>query len=101
MRRQLGLVFHALAKQKKCQIVEGHLMPDHVHMCMAIPPKHSVASVIGLLKGKSAIGYARLCGKERHFSGEHFWDLCWFSVKWRGGAPRKRLYSHFGQLNLD
>src|SRR6266446_5658369 len=53
-------------------IVEGHLMPDHVHMCIAIPPKHPVASVIGFLKGKSAIAIARLGGKERNFSGEHF-----------------------------
>jgi len=50
IRRQLGPVFHALAKQKECQIVEGHLMPDHVHMCIAIPPKHPVASVIGFLR---------------------------------------------------
>jgi putative transposase len=48
-------------------------MPDHVHMCIAIPPKHPVASVIGFLKVKSAIAIARLCGKERKFSGEHFW----------------------------
>ena len=72
-RGQLGAIFHALAKQKECQIVEGHLMPDHVHMCIAIPPKHPVASVIGFLKGKSAIAIARLGGKERNFSGEHFW----------------------------
>ena len=73
IRRQLGPVFHALAKQKECQIVEGHWMPDQVHMCIAIPPKHPVASVIGFLKGKSAIALARLSGKERNFSGEHFW----------------------------
>ena len=54
-RRRLGAIFHSLAKQKECQIIEGHLMPDHVHMCIAIPPKHPVASVIGFLKGKSAI----------------------------------------------
>jgi putative transposase len=71
-RRQLGPIFHALAKQKECQIIEGHLMPDHVHMCIAIPPKHPVASVIGFLKGKSAIAVARLSGKERNFTGEHF-----------------------------
>jgi len=53
--------------------VEGHLMPDPVHMCIAIPPKHPVASVMGFLKGKSAIAIARLRGKERNFSGEHFW----------------------------
>ena len=63
-RRQLGAIFHALARQKECQIIEGHLMPDHVHMCIAIPPKHPVASVIGFLKGKSAIAIARLSGKE-------------------------------------
>ena len=72
-RGQLGAIFHALARQKECQILEGHLMPDHVHMCIAIPPKHPVASVIGFLKGKSAIAIARLSGKERNFSGEHFW----------------------------
>ena len=48
-------------------------MPDHVHMCIAIPPKHPVASVIGFLKGKSAIAMAKLCGKERNFTGEHLW----------------------------
>jgi REP element-mobilizing transposase RayT len=69
----VGQLLHALARQKECQIIEGHLMPDHVHMCIAIPPKHPVASVIGFLKGKSAIAIARLCGKERNFSGEHFW----------------------------
>ena len=72
IRRQLGPVFHALAKQKECQIVEGHLMPDHVHMCIAIPPKHPVASAMGFLKA-STIAIARLSGKERNFSGEHFW----------------------------
>lgn len=63
MRSQLGEIFHALGRQKECQILEGHLMPDHVHMCIAIPPKHPVASVIGFLKGKSAIAIARL-GRE-------------------------------------
>ncbi len=68
-RRQLGEIFPALARQKECQILEGHLMPDYVHMCIAIPPKPPVASVIGFLKGKSAIAVARLCGKERNFTG--------------------------------
>ena len=73
-RRHLGEIFHALARQKECQILEGHLMPDHVHVCIAIPPKYAVASVIGFLKGKSAIAIARqLCGKERNFMGEHLW----------------------------
>jgi putative transposase len=53
--------------------LEGHLMPDHVHMCISIPPKYPVASIIGYLKGKSAIAIARLNGKHRNFSGESFW----------------------------
>ena len=73
VRRPLGEIFHALARQKECQILEGHLKPDHVPMCIAIPPKYSVASVIGFLKGKSAIAVARLCGREQNFTGEHHW----------------------------
>ncbi|MBM3739236.1 MAG: IS200/IS605 family transposase [Acidobacteria bacterium] len=73
VRANLGPIFHALAKQKECRIIEGHLMKDHVHMCIEIPPKHPVASVIGFIKGKSAIAIARMNGKERNFSGEHFW----------------------------
>ena len=71
-RRPLGTVFHALARQKECHILEGRLMLDHVHRCMAISPQHPVAAVLGFLKGKSAIVIARRCGKERNFSGEHF-----------------------------
>ena len=73
VRRHLGAIFHALARQKECEIVEGHLLPDHVHMCITIPPKYPVASVIGFLKGKSAIAVARLNGKKRNFTGEHLW----------------------------
>ena len=73
LRRELGPIFHELARQKECQIIEGHLLSDHVHMVLAIPPKYAVSSVIGFLKGKSAVAIARLQGKERNFSGEHFW----------------------------
>jgi len=74
IRRQLGPIFPALARQKECEIVEGHLQGDHVHMCIAIPPKYAVAQVIGFLKGKSAIAIARqFGGKSRNCSGEHFW----------------------------
>jgi putative transposase len=59
--------------KKNARFSKEHLMSEHVHMCIAIPPKHPVASVIGFLKGKSAIAIARMCGKERNFSGEHFW----------------------------
>ena len=74
IRQRLGGVFHELARQKECRIVQGHLLPDHVHMCIEIPPKHAVASIVGFLKGKSAIAIAReFTGKDPNFTGEHFW----------------------------
>ena len=74
IRQALGPIFHELARQQDCRSIEGHLMPDHVHMCIAIPPKYCVASVIGFLKGKSAMAIARqFAGRERNFTGEHFW----------------------------
>ena len=63
-----------MARQKECRIVEGHLLPDHGHRCLEIPPKHAVASVLGFLKGKSALAIARrVQEKERNCTGEHFW----------------------------
>lgn len=59
LRKNLGEVFHDLARQKESRIVEGHLQPDHVHMLLLIPPKYSVAHVVGYMKGKSAIYIAR------------------------------------------
>jgi putative transposase len=73
IRQSLGKVFHELARQKECTILQGHLMQDHVHMLIEIPPKHPVASIIGFLKGKTAIAVARSQGKQRNFNGENFW----------------------------
>jgi len=74
IRKQLGVIFHELARQKEGQIIEGHLVSDHVHMCIKIPPTYAVASGIGFLKGKSALAIARqLSGKVRNLTGEHFW----------------------------
>ena len=74
IRQQLGVIFHELARQKECEILEGHIMKDHVHMLMSIPPKYAVSSIIGYMKGKSAIAIARkFSGKERNFAGESFW----------------------------
>ena len=79
LRRELGTIFHKLAGQKESQIVEGHLMQDHVHMCISIPPKYAVAHVVGYLKGKSAIQVARrFGGRKRNFTGEHFWARGYF-----------------------
>jgi len=74
LRQHLGPVFRELARQKECEVVEGHLMPDHVHMLISIPPKYSVSAVMGFIKGKSAIHIARVyAGKRRNFVGQHFW----------------------------
>ncbi|WP_422408921.1 MULTISPECIES: IS200/IS605 family transposase [unclassified Endozoicomonas] len=79
LRKFLGAIFHDLASRKGCEIVEGHLMRDHVHICISIPPKYSVSNVVGYLKGKCAIAIARhFKGKQRNFSGEHFWARGYF-----------------------
>ena len=79
IRKHLGTVLHELASQKECHILEGHLMSDHVHMCISIPPKYSVSNVVGYIKGKSAISIARrFMGKSRNFGGESFWARGYF-----------------------
>jgi len=79
LRRHLGGVFRELAEQKESRIEEGHLLADHVHMLIAIPPKYAVAQVVGFLKGKSAIHIARAyAGRRRDFRGQHFWARGYF-----------------------
>jgi len=79
LRKHLGEVLHELAGQKECKILEGHLMIDHIHMCISIPPKYSVANVVGYIKGKSAISIARrFNGRSRNFGGESFWARGYF-----------------------
>ena len=74
VRRELGAVFRRLAEQKDCRIEEGHILPDHVHMLLSIPPKLAVSSVVGYLKGKSAIHVARhVLKKDRNYAGQHLW----------------------------
>jgi len=79
LRKYLGEVFHQLAGQKESRIEEGHLMVDHVHMLISIPPKYAVSRVIGYIKGKSAIHVARVYGeRKRNFVGQHFWVRGYF-----------------------
>jgi len=79
IRKYLGAVLRRLAEQRESLIEEGHLMPDHVHMMISIPPKYSVAQVIGYIKGKSAIHIAReFAGRKRNFVGQHFWARGYF-----------------------
>jgi putative transposase len=79
LRRYLGEVFRKLAEQKESRIEEGHLMPDHVHMMISIPPKYAVSQVIGFIKGKSAIHLARTYRENRrNFVGQSFWARGFF-----------------------
>jgi len=82
IRRHLSELFHELAIQKECQIVEGHLCTDHIHICLSVPPKYSVSNVIGYIKGKSAISIARnFAGKRRNFTGQNFWARGYYVSK--------------------
>jgi putative transposase len=78
LRKHLGEIFRELAQQRESKVVEGHLMVDHVHMCLSIPPKYSVSNVVGYIKGKSAISIARHFGRQRNFTGEVFWARGYF-----------------------
>ena len=79
LKKHLGEVFHRLARQKESQILEGHMMADHVHMLISIPPKDAVSQVVGFIKGKSAIHLARVYAeRKRSFVGQHFWARGYF-----------------------
>ena len=79
IRQYLGEILHELARRKGVVIEEGHLMPDHIHICISIPPKYSVSNIVGYLKGKSAISIARkFKGRQKNFTGEHFWARGYF-----------------------
>lgn len=74
IREYLKTTFHELSYQKECEIIGGSIVQDHIHMIISIPPKYSVSSVIGYIKGKSAIAVARkFGGRKRNFNGERFW----------------------------
>jgi len=92
IRRELGRVIRELAGQKECRIEEGHRMADHVHMMISIPPKYSVAQVMGYIKGKTAIHIARVyAGRRRSFIGQQFWARgYWVSTVGRDEAAVRR-----------
>jgi putative transposase len=72
-RRQVGVILRQLCRQRGIELVEGHAMPDHVHLGLSIPPKSSVAHTIGSLKGKSAVRIHRELLHERRMTGLPFW----------------------------
>lgn len=79
LRAHMGDIIRELARQKECRVEEGHLMSDHIHMLISIPPKYAVASVVGFIKGKSAIHIARsFMGRRKNFVGQNFWARGYF-----------------------
>jgi len=79
LRRDLGPLFRSLAEQKESRVEEGHMLADHVHMLLSIPPKYPVAQIVGFIKGKSAIHIARsYLGVRRNYTGQHFWARGYF-----------------------
>ncbi len=79
LRKDLGPILRAFARHKESEVEKGHLMADHVHMLVSIPPKYSVAQVVGYIKGKSAIHIARTyMGKRQNFIGQNFWARGYF-----------------------
>ncbi len=96
LRDRLGAVFQQLAHRKDCAVAEGHLMGDHVHMMVSIPPKYAVASVVGFLKGKSAIWIAREFNEvTRGFVGKHFWARgCFVSTVGRDEETIRKYIRH-------
>lgn len=75
MKRQIGRILRGLCEQRGIVLIEGHAMADHIHLCLSIPPKYSVAMTVGFLKGKSAVRIHRELLKERRMTGLHFWAV--------------------------
>ena len=107
--QHLGEVFRKLAEQKESRIEEGHLMPDHVPMMIASPPKYAVSQGMGFIKGKSAIHLARVYGEQkRNFVGQHFWARgYWVSTVGRDETvireyirKQEQADKHLEQINL-
>ena len=93
LRKALGDGLRGLAQQKECMILEGNLMADHVHVLISIPPKYSVAQVVGFLKGKSAIHIARtFMNRKKNFTGENFWARGYYVSTVGKGEKAVRSY---------
>ena len=107
LRRQVGRIIRDLCRQRGVELVEGHAMPDHVHLCLSIPPKYSVAHTLGFLKGKSAVRIHRELLRERRLVGLHFWatGYCVSTIGLDEGAVREYIRDQEkleqGQGHLD
>jgi putative transposase len=107
LRKRVGTILRDLCQQKGVELLEGRAMPDHIHLCLSIPPKYSVAHVVGFLKGKSAIRIHRELLNERRMTGLHFWakGYCVSTVGYDETAVRQYIRDQedrdSGQMRLD
>ncbi len=109
LRRRVGKILRELCRQRGVDLLEGHSMSDHIHLCLRIPPKYSVAHTIGFIKGKSAVRIHRELLKERRMTGLHFWarGYCVSTVGLDEKTIRsyirdqEKLASNQGDLDLD
>jgi len=74
LKKHVGEVIREVCRQRGIDLIEGHLMPEHIHMCLSIPPKQSVAFAIGFIKGKSAVRIHRQILGKKKVTGLHFWS---------------------------
>ena len=93
MRRKVGRILRELCQQKGVELLEGHAMPDHIHVCLSLPPKYSIAHTIGFLKGKSAIKIHRELLHQKRMTGLHFWarGYCVSTVGYDEAAIRQYI----------
>ena len=107
LRKRVGNILRALCQQKGVELLEGHAMSDHIHLCLSIPPKYSVAHVVGFLKGKSAVRIHRELMNERRMTGLHFWakGYCVSTVGYDEDTVRAYIRDQEeldgGQMRLD
>src|SRR3954462_9125823 len=109
LRRRIGTILRDLCRQRGVELLEGHAMPDHLHLCLSVPPKYSVAFVLGFLKGKSAVRTHRELLHERRMSGLSFWapGYCVSTVGLDEGRVRQyireqeELENRQGELDLE
>ena len=107
MRAKVGAIIRELCQQKGVEVVEGRAMPDHIHLCVSIPPKYSVAHTVGYLKGKSAIRIHRELQGQRRMTGLHFWakGYCVSTIGYDEAAVRRYIRDQDqkdrGQMSFD
>ena len=93
MRQKIGQILRQLCQQKGVELLDGHAMPDHIHLCLSVPPKYSIAHTIGFLKGKSAVKIHRELLRQKRMTGLHFWarGYCVSTVGYDEAAVRQYI----------